>query len=221
MQLGKEMSDVQIDMISLRDPELNKLFYGIGFVDVCGNWNTVAPVIPKQNFIGWGHAGIRENCYDYCVKQLKDAGHVLESPGWSAAQIASGAVYQLYLSQKVSKMPKGYQAQQFTAGILYLKKAISSKIPVMVGVEHGKGASSADKTTDHYVVVVGMGSDAKGKYFHFYDNSTGKQDVGTSPENKLYCDCAAFSLAGTGDARNSYIQSGYGKYIVTQIRETK
>ena len=222
MQFGKTMSDVQIDMYSLNQPDLNKLFYGVDLVDVCGNWDTVATFITKENFIGWNNPTVKShNCYDYCVKQLKNAGYSLKSPGWSAAQVASGAVYQLYLAQNVGKMKKGYQAQQFTAGILYLKKAIQSKIPVMVGVEHSEGNSSADKTTDHYVVIVGMGSDANGKYFHFYDNSTQYVEIGTSPNNKLYCDCVNFTLSGTGDKDNSYLQSGYGKYIVTQIRESK
>ncbi len=91
----------------------------------------------------------------------------------------------------------------------------------MVGVEHSEGASSADKTTDHYVVIVGMGSDSTGKFFRFYDNSTGVTEVGASPENKLYCDCTNFTLSGKGDPRNQYIQGGYGEYIVTQIRESK
>jgi hypothetical protein len=222
MQFGQEMTDIEIDRISLHEPELNKLFYGVGFVDVCGNWNPVGAIIQEKDFIGWGHPDVKnKNCYDYCVKQLSNAGYNLKSPGWSAAQVASGAVYQLYLSQNIGKMKKGYEAQQFTAGILYLKKAIQNKTPVMVGVEHSKGASSADKTTDHYVVIIGMGSDATGKYFRFYDNSTSNQEVGTSPENKLYCDCTNFSLSGVGDPRNRYIQSGDGKYIVTQIRESK
>lgn len=165
LQLGNDLSDVQIDMISLHYPDLNKLFYGVGLVEVCENWNAVAPFILKENFIGWGHPSVKsQNCYDYCVKQLKDAGYSLRSPGWSAAQVASGTVYQLYLSQNVGKMKKGFQAQQFTAGVLYLKKAIQSKIPVMVGVEHSKGNSSMDKTTDHYVVIVGMGSDSTGTF---------------------------------------------------------
>lgn len=86
----------------------------------------------------------------------------------------------------------------------------------MVGVEHSSGRSSADKVTDHYVTIVGTGSDAKGKYFSFYDNATGDIKVGTSSENKIYCDCENSSLIGTG--ANSYATSGYGQYIVTQIR---
>ena len=40
-----------------------------------------------------------------------------------------------------------------------------AKIPVLVGVEIHEGSSSNDKVTDHYVTLVGMGSDARGKYF--------------------------------------------------------
>jgi len=221
-RLGNEMTDIQIDMIALNEPNLNKLFYGIGSVEVCENWDAVATFIPKEKFIGWGHPDVKnKNCYDYCVKQLKDAGYSLKSPGWGAPQIANTSVYQTYLTKDIGGLKKGYIAEQFTAGVLYLKKAMRSKIPVMVGVEHGSGASSADKVTDHYVVVVGMGTDTKGKYFSFYDNSTGNQEVGASAANKIYCDCVNFTLLGTGDPKNIYIQSGFGQYIVTQIRESK
>lgn len=215
-QFGKEMTDIDIDRISLNEPNLNKLFYGIGLVEICENRDTVATFISKEKFIGWGHPDVKnKNCYDYCVKQLKDAGYSLKSPGWSAAQIANTSVYQTYLTKDVAGLKKGHIAEQFTAGVLYLKKAMQSKIPVMVGVEHSDGSSSADKVTDHYVIIVGMGTDTKGKYFSFYDNSTGNVDVGASAENKIYCDCEKFTLIGVGDPKNQYIQSGFGQYVVT------
>lgn len=184
---------------------------------VCDNWRVILPIISPEDFIGWNNPTVKnKNCYDYCVKQLNNAGYKLKSPGWAIKQITSGSIYQTYLVAKVGKMEKGMQVQQFTDGVNYLKNALAGNIPVMVGVEHSSGSSSADKVTDHYVTIVGMGSDAKGKYFSFYDNATGDIKVGTSSENKIYCDCANYSLIGTG--ANSYATSGYGQYIVTQIR---
>lgn len=189
--------------------------------NVCESWTAVLPIIDKKNFIGWNHPSVKtRNCYDYCVKQLGNAGYKLRSPGWGAKQIGGGGIYQTYLASNIGKMKKGFQQEAFIAGVNYLKKAIFNKIPVMVGVEHSSGASSADKVTDHYVIVVGMGTDSKGKYFSFYDNSTGDIDVGTSSDNRIYVNCEDFSLIGVGSADNSYIMSGYGKYIVTQIRES-
>lgn len=232
MQIGREMSDIEIDMISLNQPELNKLFYGVDLVDITEEWNAVAPFIAKEKFIGWNHPGITKNCFDYCWRQVKNAGYDLKSPGWGTDARINPNIYQLYLTETVGNMKAGYQAQQFTAGVLYLKKAMQSKIPVMVGVEahadvdkNGKVKHvNKDKVTDHYVTMVGMGSDAEGKYFSFFDNAVGDAEVGTSATNKFYCDSKNFvlkTLKGQVDARNTYVNGGNGFYIVTQIRESK
>lgn len=188
---------------------------------VCDKWNTVLPIIMKDEFIGWNHPSVKtKNCYDYCVKQLGNAGYKLKSPGWGMTQIKNKTIYQVYLASNIGKMKKGFQPDQFIAGVTYLKNALMESIPVMVGVEHSSGSSSNDKVTDHYVTVVGMGADSKGKFFWFYDNSTGNADIGTSVENKIYADCANSSLIGTGSPSNQYLQGGDGRYIVTQIRES-
>ena len=54
-QIGKEMLDVQIDIVSTGDPVLRKLLYGVGLEDPCAVWETVAPVIAKDKFVGWGN----------------------------------------------------------------------------------------------------------------------------------------------------------------------
>lgn len=219
-QIGKEMMDYQIDLISVNAPELRKLLYGVGLESPCANWEAVGAVIPKDKFIGWGYAGVTKNCYSYCVKQLSEVGHSLKSPGWGTKTKMNPHIYQLYLTEDIAGMKKGYQAQQFTEGVLYLKKALRSKTPVMVGVEDGEGSPNADKVTDHYVVIVGMGTDSVGNYFLFYDNATGDNAMGTSDQNRIYANCETYELKGSGP--NNYIQnSQYKSYIVTQIRETK
>lgn len=233
-QLGTVMLDVQIDILSTGHPDLKKLLYGVGLIDPCANWDAVAPVIPKDKFVGWGdnYPKTPKNCFSYCQKQLSDVGHSLKSPGWGTASAVNTDVYQLYLTENRAGMSAGYQAKQFTQGVLYIKKALASKTPVMVGVDahadlkfnaktkkYEVHHDNADHVTDHFVVIVGMGSDPAGKYFSFYDNATGDIDAGTSDKNRLYCDCANFSLIGQGD--NTYGRAGYGQYTVTQIRETK
>ena len=92
----------------------------------------------------------------------------------------------------------------------------------MVGVDDGSKLDNDDMTTEHFVVIVGMGTDATGNFFLFYDNAVANNTIGTSPKNKLYCKCTDYKLQGVGDIANSYIQgSAKQKYTVTQIRETK
>jgi hypothetical protein len=213
-QIGSEMSDAEITMASTHDPAIKKLLYG----DPCKDWDSVGAVISKDKFIGWKHPGIKENCFDYCKEQLRVVGKSMKSSWWGGSKM-SAHIYQLYLTENVAGMKKGPQPRQFIDGVKYLKNALKNKTPVASGVEDGPGSPNADKVTDHFVVIVGMGADAKGKYFHFYDNATNNKEEGTSSENRLYVNCDEYTIKGTG--KNSYVQgTDYQSYLVTQIRET-
>jgi hypothetical protein len=219
-KIGAEMSGAEIDLASLYDPFVKKLLYGISWIDLCADWESVAPVISKDKFIGWGHPGVKENCFDYCRAQLQKVGKDMKSTWWGTKDKMNPNIYQIYLTEDVAGMGKGNQVRQFTFGVMYLKKALKEKTPVVAGVDDGEGSPNSDKVTDHFVVIVGMGTDLKGKYFSFYDNATGDKNGGTSVENKLYIYCDDFMLKGT--ANNEYARgTQYKSYIVTQIRESK
>lgn len=218
-QIGTEMNPFEIDSASRFDPDIKRLFYGVAGIDLCGSWDNIASVITKDKFIGWGHQNIAQNCFDYCKKQLQDVGKSMKTPWWGTKDKMNSDIYQLYLTEDVAGMKKGIQVKHFTKGVLYLKSALKSSIPVVAGVDDAPGSPNSDKVTDHFVVIVGMGSDDKGKYFLFYDNATSDKTSGTSDKNRLYCNCDQFQLKGTGD--NSYARdSQYKSYTVTQIRET-
>lgn len=186
-------------------------------MSLCDDWGNVPVFIAQADFIGYKSTD-PSGCFRRSREQLNKAGYDLVSPGWSTKNIGAG-IYQIYLASDVGKMKSGYQQTQFEAGVRYLKSAMLSKIPVMVGVELYAGSSSGDKVTDHYVTIVGMGSDDTGKYFSYYDNATGWEAIGASDKNRLYCNCENFSLIGGGDEKNSYL--GGKTYTVTQIRESK
>ncbi len=134
-------------------------------------------------------------------------------------------IYQLYLEQDVAGMKKGVQKDQFEPAVKYMKETLKKGIPIMAGVDDDSSVDNDDMTTEHFITIVGMGRDSKGKYFLFYDNAVGATsvDVGASLENKLYCNATDCKIEGTGDLRNEYIQyrTNKGKYIVSQVRETK
>ena len=117
-------------------------------------------------------------------------------------------------------MTKGSQKKQFEKGIIYLKQALSKKIPVIVGVDDDYEKTNDDLTTEHFIVIVGMGSDTNGNYFTFYDNATSDINDGTSSDNRLYCKCSKLRLEGI--ALNDYFNNTKKqKYVVSQIRESK
>ncbi len=196
---------------------------------VTTDWETIAPVIPKSKFIGWGHPGVKENCYHYALEQLRQVGRWVKSERWNkkwdGTKELNDHIYQLYLEQDVAGMKKGVQKDQFEKGVEYLKKTLKAGIPVMVGVDDGAEVTNDDLTTEHFITIVGMGEDASGKYFLFYDNAVHytNPDVGTSSQNKLYCKPTQYLIEGIGDPRITYIQdyTAKKKYIVSQIRETK
>jgi hypothetical protein len=194
-------------------------------MSLCDDWGNVPVFIPQADFIGYKSTD-PSGCFRRSREQLNKAGYDLVSPGWATQNIGAG-IYQIYLASDVGKMKSGYQQAQFEAGVKYLKTAISVKIPVMVGVELYAGSSSGDKVTDHYLTIVGMGSDDTGKFFYYYDNATSWATIGASDKNRLYCDCENFSLIGGGDDGNRYLNPEvnkvitYRKYTVTQIRESK
>ena len=193
---------------------------------VTTDWDTIAPVIPKNKFIGWNHPGIKQNCMDYALEQLRQVNHWVRTERWNkkwdGTKELNDYIFQLYLDADVAGMKKGSQKNQFEPGITYLKETLKKGIPVLVGVDDGVKSSNDDLTTEHFVVVVGMGEDTNGKYFLFYDNAVTEMDIGTSDKNRLYCQTSTFIVEGKGDPRNGYITtSGKRGYIISQIRETK
>ena len=195
---------------------------------VVTDWEIIAPVIPKDKFIGWGHPGVKENCFHYALEQLKQVGHSVKSMGWNKntksnkTKELNDHIYQLFLEQDVAGMKKGVQKNQFKAGVEYLKKALKDGIPVMVGVDDASSVTNDDMTTEHFITMVGTGEDQAGKYFLFYDNAVSNTNIGTSDKNKLYCQSQTMLIEGKGDPGNTYLSnSGKKRYTVSQVRETK
>ena len=106
------------------------------------------------------------------------------------------------------------------SGVGYLLTALQKGIPVIVGVDDRPGSSNpdTDNTTDHFVVIVGSGSDAAGNFFRFFDNASGDPAQGASVNNKLYYDSKTGYIKGR--SQTAYA-SGLNDYVVTMIRKSK
>ena len=92
-------------------------------------------------------------------------------------------------------------------------------IPVIVGVDDKPGSANpqTDNTTDHFIVIVGTGSDANGNYFTFYDNASGFASQGTNINNKLYYN----PLTGLISGKSQTDYAIFYTYTVTMIRKSK
>ena len=106
-------------------------------------------------------------------------------------------------------------AQQTALGFHKLDEYMALHKPVMVGVSHTLGLlfSSKNKKTgitsyrqindgtiDHFVAIVGVGIDKKGKYYRFFNVGTRDRLRGTDSSNRLYFNPATGFYEGTGKA---------------------
>lgn len=192
--------------------------------ELCKEWENIERVMPISQFEGWTEPPLPRGCYDYVCKQLKNAGYTLKSLGWGTIKKINPYIYQIYFADgPIGGINTKEQVKEnYINGVKYLKKALSEGIPVMVGIDDEDGSKNTDKITDHFVVIIGMGTDEMGNYFLFDDNATGEIDIGTSNKNRLYCLCEDWLIRGVADKRNRYFNKcTYQSYTVTQIRESK
>ena len=100
-----------------------------------------------------------------------------------------------------------------TVGFGRMDQYLALHKPVMVGVHHVYGAGYNEKTTDHFIAVVGTGTDTKGKYYRFFDVGTLFVSKGTDPRNRLYYDPSNGSYSG-----RSYAAPASRIYTISQIK---
>lgn len=169
-------------------------------------WPTISNIISINNFIGWNHPGIPKNCMDYAKAQIAIKGYQISN------YYDNGQTFQIYTAQN------GVNWTALSQGLSYLKYALSNGIPVIVGIDDAPGnPGNLDNTTDHFVVIVGMGSDISGNYFTFYDNADNESIKGASAFNKMYYNSTSGLIQG-----NSMTDYATGlTYILTQIRKSK
>lgn len=172
------------------------------------NWSNISSVIPVSQFVGWGTPGINRNCMDYAKAQIAKKGYQI------SAYTAVGQTFQIYTSQN------GVNTTQLIQGLSYLKYALSNNIPVVVGVDDAPShPGNLDSTTDHFIVIVGMGHNSTGNYLQFYDNASGSSSQGASPLNLLYYNPTTGIISGS--SQTSYGQGQPYPYILTMIRKSK
>lgn len=146
------------------------------------------------------------NCKDLADAQLAKAN-----------KFAVGADQRVQMITENSSNKSINISNSAESGIQSINDALETGNPIIVGVhyEFDKRTKSGNQinegTTDHFIVVVGRGSDEQGNYFNFYDNATAHSDLGTSEQNKLYLNQDR-TLRGTFRNHN---------YVVSQVRQNQ
>ena len=104
-------------------------------------------------------------------------------------------------------------------GIDLTIKNLNEGQSVVAGVDYGpttgSATSNSNKSTDHFINIVGYGKDEKGFYFSYYDNAIGGEKEGTDTiNNRLYFNSET----------NLFVDEKgiHGKKItLTEVRDTK
>jgi hypothetical protein len=174
--------------------------------DQSNPWPTVANVISKSSFLPYDS----RTCLLICKDQIALAGYSI------SALDAPGQTIQIYTEAG------GVDLANAKLGVAYLNYALQKGIPVIVGVDDAPGGQgNADHSTNHFIVIVGMGTDTKGNFYRFYDSSTKKVADGTSDNNKLYYNDTTGLITGSTQSQYGTSASYMHPYKVTQIRKSK
>ncbi|WP_051230776.1 hypothetical protein [Epilithonimonas caeni] len=181
-------------------------------------WPTISNVISLSDFVGWNRTlHPTWQCFQYADAQIKKVGYTI-SGFYEKDSQGNNQRYQIYTEQN------GVNLNDLYKGVKYIIHALSQGIPVVVGIDNHPGnPGNLDNTTDHFVVIVGMGTDSNGKFFTFYDNASGvdPQSQGANPNNKLYVKYPEKIITGITNCNDYRDHNTTHNYIITQIRKSK
>lgn len=166
-------------------------------------------------------------CADYSRLQVKQGGGDYTAVG------AKNRV-DMYLNSRTTDKSR-YDLQK---GVDTIIENLKEGKAVMAGVMHSPNVTTqeedhANKSSNHYVTIVGMGTDDEGAYFSYYDNFTGGEgeEVGTDVElnkfrlNKSSDGTYYFSDGKDGNipynGNNPATNGRPTRYVLTEIRDNE
>ena len=174
-------------------------------------WSIIPNVIPINQFVGWNRSlHPTWQCMDYAKDQIAKKGYKISN------YYDVGQTFQIYKEQT------GVNQTELAKGLSYLKYALTNGIPVIVGIDDASGSpGNIDNTTDHFIVIVGMGSNSTGNYFQFYDNASGDVSQGANSANLLYYNPNSGVISGRTQCSVYRDRYTTHNYILTHIRKSK
>ncbi|WP_139215915.1 C1 family peptidase [Parapedobacter composti] len=193
-------------------------------VDLQSPWENIPSVILSQDFIGWRAEDVAVHglsCMDFSKEQLAKLGYTIsnyyDTDGFGLPQ-----TFQTYQNGVAN-------AFELKKAISYIKYALSNGIPVIVGVDYKSGTSNAstDNTTDHFIVIVGMGNENGVNYLRYFDNAFSDTFRGAHSSNKLFYNPVTGVMQNKIKSDPSYTTGNFGivtvqyDYIMTMVRKSK
>jgi hypothetical protein len=172
-------------------------------------WPTIDRIIPFEKFVTMRFKpdGDPVSCLILAREQLAKAGYTC------SGYLPGSQTFQVYSEVTGVNQSKTRQA------ITYLINSLSANTPVIVGIDRKPGSINYDGATDHFIVINGMGTDAKGKYFQFIDNSTSDRIAGASYANRLYYNSTTGKITGSTQSPYGHYPGSHD-YIVSQVRKS-
>lgn len=184
-------------------------------------WQNISPVITSNHFVGWNSLQYPTwECMDYAKAQIGTLGYAI-SNYYDVDDFGLPQTFQGYKNGTAN-------SNELKKGISYIKYALQNSIPVIVGVDYRAGhPGNIDNTTDHFIVIVGMGYENGKNFLRYYDNAFGDPIKGTHSSNKLYYDTSTGLMRNTIKSNPQYDTGIFGSesveydYILTMIRKSK
>ena len=100
-----------------------------------------------------------------------------------------------------------------------INRSLAQKMPVIVGVDYKPGSPNSDKTTDHFLLIMGRGYDeGRQEYYYTYiESGRGKDQAAEaiSDKNRIYYNEKEGTFTGRKRTDESKI------YKIVQIRPIK
>ena len=128
------------------------------------------------------------------------------------------APFSIGISMVVEKNMHLIKTDKYNQGIEVINYYLSKNAPIIVGVNTEWGSpGNHDKTTDHFVVVVGSGIDNHGNYYRFFDPGSFNISAGTSVNNKLYYD--KNNTLYQGESQYHLNHKRHKQYTLTWVRK--
>ena len=126
--------------------------------------------------------GFRVNDGKGCFRRCKN---MLESCGYQPVNITDPSVFQMTKYKSATQQVLEIQPN-IQKGIEIIDDHLERGVPITVGVDHSLDhTGNYDKTTDHWILIVGRKADEKGIYYRYFDPQTEFEKIGTSKENIL------------------------------------